>query len=121
MPASNSEAKMDSAESKALHQARAITGSTLVIVALVTFAAGACAQESGEMLYSMYCSPCHGDGLVNTTNQAYDLRKLTANDRARFENSVLTGKNRMPPWKGVLDNDQIERLWRYVRENAFQK
>jgi mono/diheme cytochrome c family protein len=58
---------------------------------------------------------------VNTTNQAYDLRKLSANDRGRFENSVLTGKNRMPPWKDVLDRDQIERLWRYVRENAFQK
>jgi mono/diheme cytochrome c family protein len=92
-----------------------------VTAMMLTFAAGAGAQESGEMLYSMYCSPCHGDGLMNTTNQAYDLRKLSANDRGRFENSVLTGKNRMPPWKDVLDSDQIERLWQYVRENAFQK
>jgi mono/diheme cytochrome c family protein len=103
---------MDSADMKAV---------PLVIAMLMAFGSAAGSQESGEMLYSMYCSPCHGDGLVNTTNQAFDLRKLTANDRARFENSVLTGKNQMPPWKGVLDHDQIERLWQYVRENAFQK
>src|SRR5919108_4536005 len=101
---------MDSADTKAV---------ALVVATLMTFVSGADAQESGEMLYSMYCSPCHGDGLVNTTNQAFDLRKLTANDRARFENSVLTGKNQMPPWKGVLGHDQIERLWQYVREKAF--
>jgi cytochrome c55X len=112
---------MDSAESKALRRACATAGSVLVIATLMAFATGAPAQESGEMLYSMYCSPCHGDGLVNTTNQAYDLRKLTANDRGRFENSVLSGKNRMPPWKGVLDPEQIKRLWQYVRENAYQK
>jgi len=93
----------------------------LVVTTLMAFGSVAGAQESGEMLYSTYCSPCHGDGLVNTTNQAFDLRKLTANDRARFEKSVLTGKNQMPPWKGVLDHDQIERLWQYIRENAFQK
>ena len=112
---------MDSAESKALCRAGALANRTLIIATLIAFATGAGAQESGEMLYSMYCSSCHGDGLVNTTNQAFDLRKLTAGDRARFENSVLTGKNRMPPWKGVLEPDQIERLWQYIRENAFQK
>jgi mono/diheme cytochrome c family protein len=98
-----------------------IGGRTLVVAALTVFASVACAHESGEMLYSMYCSPCHGDGLVNTTNQAFDLRRFTAKDRARFVSSVLTGKNQMPPWKDVLDHDQIERLWQYVRENAFQK
>jgi len=112
---------MDSAESNALNRARTIVGRMLAVATLTAFASAAGGQESGEMLYSMYCSPCHGDGLVNTTNQAFDLRKLTANDRARFENSVLTGKNRMPPWKGVLESDQIERRWLYVRENAFQK
>lgn len=93
----------------------------LVVTTLMAFGSVAGAQESGEMLYSTYCSPCHGDGLVNTTNQAFDLRKLTANDRARFEKSVLTGKNQMPPWKGVLKPEQFDGLWSYIRANAFEK
>jgi mono/diheme cytochrome c family protein len=32
---------------------------------------------------------------------------------------VLHGKNRMPPWEGVLDAAQIEALWAYIRANAF--
>ena len=76
--------------------------------------------EAGADLYNMYCSPCHGDGLINT-GQTFDLRRLTANDRARFENSVLTGRNQMPPWKGVLTSEQIDQLWHFIRHHAFQK
>ena len=76
--------------------------------------------EAGEEVYSTYCSPCHGDGLENT-GQTFDLRRLTANDRARFQNSVLNGKNQMPPWKGALTDEQIDLLWLYIRDNAFQK
>ena len=46
---------------------------------------------------------------------------LTATDRARFENSVLNGKNQMPPWKGVISPDQIELLWHFIRAKANQK
>ena len=76
--------------------------------------------EAGEEVYSTYCSPCHGDELVNT-GQTFDLRRLTANDRTRFQNSVLNGKNQMPPWKGALTDEQIDLLWLYIRDNAFQK
>jgi len=105
---------------------RSILSHAATVAALIAGTLAAAAQdpgktESGENLYNMYCSPCHGDGLINTTGQAFDLRKLTAGDRARFENSVLMGKNQMPPWKGVLDHDQIERLWQYIRDHAFQK
>ena len=75
---------------------------------------------AGEEVYSTYCSPCHGDGLENT-GQTFDLRRLTANDRARFRNSVLNGKNQMPPWKGALTDEQIDLLWLYIRANAFEK
>ena len=75
---------------------------------------------AGEEVYNTYCSPCHGDELKNT-GQTFDLRRLTANDRQRFEHSVLTGKNQMPPWKGVLTTEQIDQLWHFIRHNAFQK
>jgi mono/diheme cytochrome c family protein len=76
--------------------------------------------EAGENVYNMYCQVCHGDALVNT-GQIFDLRRLTGNDRARFDNSVRNGKNQMPPWKGVLSDAEIDQLWYYIRANAYQK
>jgi mono/diheme cytochrome c family protein len=76
--------------------------------------------EAGETVYNTYCATCHGDGLVNS-GQTFDLRRLEAGARARFENSVLGGKGQMPPWKGVLGSEEIDQLWHYIRDNAYQK
>jgi len=76
--------------------------------------------DAGEAIFNDYCATCHGQSLVSS-GQTFDLRRLTANDRARFQNSVLNGKNQMPPWKGVLGDDEIERLWHYVRNNSYEK
>ena len=56
---------------------------------------------AGETVYNTYCATCHGDGLVSS-GQTFDLRRLAADARPRFENSVLKGKGQMPPWQGVL-------------------
>jgi mono/diheme cytochrome c family protein len=76
--------------------------------------------DAGEAVYSMRCAVCHGDDLVNT-GQTFDLRKLKADERPRFENSVRNGKNQMPPWKGVLSDDDIDHLWHYIRAHAYEK
>ena len=76
--------------------------------------------EAGENVYNNNCQVCHGDGLVST-GQFFDLRRLTANDRARFDNSVRNGKNQMPPWKGVLTDEEIDQVWSYIRANAYEK
>lgn len=76
--------------------------------------------EAGAQTFSEYCSTCHGENLINT-GQTFDLRRLKANERPRFENSVLNGKNQMPPWKGVLSDEQRENLWAYIRANANDK
>jgi mono/diheme cytochrome c family protein len=76
--------------------------------------------EAGETVYNTRCAVCHGDDLVNT-GQTFDLRRLRADERPRFENSVRNGKNQMPPWKDVLSDDDIDHLWYYVRAHAFQK
>jgi mono/diheme cytochrome c family protein len=75
---------------------------------------------AGENVYNTNCAICHGDDLVNT-GQTFDLRRLKANERPRFENSVRNGKNQMPPWKGVLSDQDIDRLWNYIRANAYEK
>ena len=76
--------------------------------------------EAGEAIFNDYCATCHGQNLVSS-GQTFDLRRLTANDRTRFQNSVLNGKNQMPPWKGVLGDDQIDQLWHYIRNNTHEK
>src|SRR5438105_1677682 len=46
--------------------------------------------EAGETVYGTYCAPCHGDRLVSS-GQFPNLRRLTPNDRARFESTVRDG------------------------------
>src|ERR1700735_193976 len=70
--------------------------------------------DAGETVYNTRCAVCHGDDLVNT-GQTFDLRKLKADERPRFEHSVLNGKNQMPPWKGVLSDADIDNLWHFIR------
>jgi mono/diheme cytochrome c family protein len=75
---------------------------------------------AGAATFSEYCSTCHGDDLVSS-GLTFDLRRLKTTDRPRFENSVLNGKNQMPPWRGVINAEQIDTLWSYIRANAFDK
>jgi mono/diheme cytochrome c family protein len=91
--------------------------------ALAFFAAGAAAQdavEAGEQLYEEHCMGCHGEKLRNP-GTTFDLRKLTANDRPRFDKLVMEGKGQMPPWRGTLDEADLDRLWAYVRAHAYDK
>jgi mono/diheme cytochrome c family protein len=76
--------------------------------------------DAGESVYNNNCQICHGERLVNT-GQTFDLRRLTENDRARFDNSVRNGKNQMPPWKDVLTDEEIDQAWYYIRAHAYQK
>lgn len=104
---------------------RSVSCVSVVAACVVASAAPAAAQdqakiEAGEAVYNDYCFTCHGEKLVSS-GQTFDLRRLTAGDRARFENSVLSGKNQMPPWRGVLSGEQIELLWQFIRANAHQK
>ena len=63
-----------------------------------------------------YCWTCHGEKLRNPGDgTSFDLRRLKPQDYARFVNSVLNGKNTMPPWRGVLDQTQIDAIWAYIR------
>jgi mono/diheme cytochrome c family protein len=100
-------------------------GAVIMLTAALSSAATVSAQdpakiEAGENVFGTNCAICHGDQLVST-GQTFDLRRLKDNERARFENSVRNGKNQMPPWKGKLTEEEIDRLWHYIRANAYQK
>jgi mono/diheme cytochrome c family protein len=63
---------------------------------------------------------CHGDRLVST-GQFPNLRRLTGNDRVKFDTTVRTGRNQMRPRKDVLSDAEIDQLWAYIRANAYEK
>ncbi len=69
--------------------------------------------DAGEAVYNNYCQTCHGDNLVSS-GQTFDLRRLQPKDRQRFQTSVENGKGQMPPWKGVVSDDEIDVIWAYV-------
>jgi mono/diheme cytochrome c family protein len=94
-----------------------IAGSAGLLSVQAALGQGEKQVEAGEAVYNDYCQTCHGANLVNS-GQTFDLRKLRKDERARFENSVTNGKNQMPPWKGVLDNGQLDAIWAYIRANA---
>jgi len=97
-----------------------------IITFVAAFAFGvapACAADAdlkaGARVYEENCETCHGEGLRNYSGVSFDLRRLHADEHDRFVNSVLNGKNAMPAWRGALNAGDIERLWVYIRANAF--
>ena len=68
----------------------------------------------GKSLYRQLCSNCHGVSMVNAGSSSFDLRKFPQDDKARFVNSVMKGKNSMPAWGDILKPDEIEAIWAYV-------
>ena len=104
---------------------RAIVGALIVLCSASLWPRDAAAQDqakiqAGENVYNNYCFTCHGDRLVSS-GQTFDLRRLRADERPRFENSVNNGKGQMPPWKGVISNEEIDQIWHFIRAHANDK
>jgi mono/diheme cytochrome c family protein len=69
--------------------------------------------EAGARIYAVNCSPCHGTRLQGAES-AFDLRKFPNDQRERFVNSIVRGKNQMPAWGDMFKPDEIDALWAYV-------
>jgi len=69
--------------------------------------------RAGAEIYQRNCSPCHGPRMQDPEG-AFDLRTFPADQRERFVNSIVRGKNQMPPWGDLIKPDEIDALWAYV-------
>ena len=69
--------------------------------------------KRGSDLYAKHCESCHGVRMVGP-EWAIDLKTFPRDNRRRFVDSVIHGKNAMPPWGDVLSADEIAALWAYV-------
>ena len=97
----------------------AVSLACALIVPICLADEGNSSAQMGASVYLDYCSSCHGDGLQNNSGGVtFDLRRLRPQDHDRFVNSVLNGKSQMPPWRGVVDQQQIESIWAYIRANV---
>jgi mono/diheme cytochrome c family protein len=69
--------------------------------------------ETGAELYAVNCSPCHGARLQDPQG-AFDLKTFPRDQRERFVNSVVKGKNQMPAFGDLFKPEALEALWAYV-------
>jgi mono/diheme cytochrome c family protein len=91
----------------------------VIAAALALISASVAGEESssqvrlGAEIFERNCAPCHGPRMQDPES-AFDLRKFPPNQHDRFVNSVMRGKNQMPPWGDMLKAEEIEALWAYV-------
>ena len=80
------------------------------------------ADQATADLYKAKCQSCHGaDGKATAIGkklgakdfQDPDVAKLS---EAEMANIVEQGKNKMPPYKGKLTDDQIKALVSYIKQ-----
>jgi len=70
--------------------------------------------KQGEQLFKDHCSSCH---LNMDRSLAPDLRRLSPEAHAEFQQIVLNGLFQnagMPPWKGVLSQQQVQAIHDYI-------
>jgi len=94
----------------------------VVVAFACTLAAAQSAEEpqftpaqikQGSQIFAQNCAPCHG-ARMQDVQVAFDLRKLSRDQKASFVLSVTKGKNQMPPWGDLFKAEEIEALWAYV-------
>jgi cytochrome c oxidase subunit II len=75
------------------------------------------AADAGREVYAEHCAQCHGERLM-ATGAGPDLKLLSADQRARFDQIVLDGKGQMPAWAGMITDEEIDQIWAYIRSRA---
>lgn len=68
---------------------------------------------SGKMLYSSYCTDCHGANGDLGLSGAANLMVSELNEE-EIHSIISNGRKKMPAYKEVLNNEQIDELSRYV-------
>jgi quinohemoprotein ethanol dehydrogenase len=91
-----------------------------VMACAPAFAQDRAAIEAGEQVYDEHCASCHGVKL-RPTGAMPDLKQQKADGRARFDQIVMSGKNQMPAWQGVVSPEELDQIWAYIRSRAADR
>ncbi len=97
-----------------------------LLAALVLILISACSvgrpadDASGEEIYSLLCSNCHGEDLGGAIAGPLGPGSLSAGQPDEFlEISIMHGRGRMPSFSSTIDEDQLDRLVGYIREKQL--
>ena len=101
---------------KLLQQAMFIV-CTLLATGTITSAQDKAKIDAGEMVYEQNCAECHGEKL-RSSGAVPDLRKMPADARAVFDETVKNGRGQMPSWEGQLTDENFDQIWAYIRSRA---
>ena len=74
-------------------------------------------DATGEQIYTQLCARCHAPDLSGGVGPALGAGSPSAeqsDDFLRF--TIVNGRGRMPSFETSLDDDQLTRLVRYIRE-----
>ncbi|MBI5897909.1 MAG: cytochrome c [Rhodocyclales bacterium] len=89
----------------------------LLSLPVVSSVAMAVDLQRGQRIYNTHCSVCHGLNGVPVIQQAPSFAnkdRLMQPDMALMQ-SVKTGKTLMPPFMGILKDEEILDAIRYAR------
>ena len=75
------------------------------------------AIAAGRLLFEDHCAECHGEKL-RSSGAVPDLRKMPADARAIFDETVKNGRGQMPSWEGQLTDENFDQIWAYIRSRA---
>ena len=79
-------------------------------------------QSRGRKIFNLYCVNCHpaysssgnkGPGLKKLYRKPYLPSGLTANDEHVMQ-SIIHGRNMMPPFGGQLDQQELQEVVAYL-------
>jgi mono/diheme cytochrome c family protein len=74
-------------------------------------------DASGEEIYLLLCSRCHGEDLAGGIGPALGPGSNSANQDDEFlELTTMRGRGRMPAFGANLSADQLQRLIGFLRE-----
>jgi cytochrome c oxidase cbb3-type subunit 3 len=102
------------------------------VLSLTATFANASGDESGADLYRTYCAQCHG---VKGDGMGINIRDMSVQPRDHTDATAMSARSDellfkavkeggqsinksvlMPPWDGVLSDDEIHRLIEFMRE-----
>ena len=92
----------------------------LAVLLLTALSVGSAGATTGQEIFETKCAVCHGVGgtaiLPNAPHFAKGERMEKSDDE--LLTNVFEGLNVMPPWKGILSEQEIREVLIYVRSLA---
>jgi alcohol dehydrogenase (cytochrome c) len=85
----------------------------------VDLPAGPADRAKGKVVYQTFCISCHGDEGIGGHGGGASLAGV-GKDVPGMANTAWTGRNQMPPFRGVLTPDQIRDVLGYVSQDLFK-